>query len=288
MWVSPLVILVVGFVCPAGAFSEPTVESEVRLEADAKAGTSASRQVQAAFGVDAVESPDAFPENHPGVAHILIEEEAGFGAYFKFLLHRDLDGDRHKSRAESDRQRNEIKGYAGSEEGLKATHGQVARYRWKFRIDSDLKVSYQFCHLFQLKGVGGKDVNDPVLTLSAVLSKGEPVLELRYWKGRGAREKRIELARLDSVKGAWLQCDLLVKCGEHGAYRFSVSSLDGKTIAEVSEDDVNTWREGMDFARPKWGIYRSIRDGVEGLNEVDVVSFADFRVQELSGWPKSD
>ena len=189
--------------------------------------------------------------------------------------------------AKSDRQRNEIKGYAGSDEALKATRGQVARYRWKFRIESDLKVSYQFCHLFQLKGIGGKDVDDPVLTLSASLAGDDPVLELRHWKGKGARERKIRLAKLNRVKQTWLLCDLLVGYEESGSFRFKLSTLDGKVIASAEDDKVDTWRDGMEFVRPKWGIYRSIKDGVEGLNKEDAVSFADFLVQELSAWPKS-
>ncbi|MEM1294929.1 MAG: hypothetical protein AAGH89_06155 [Verrucomicrobiota bacterium] len=251
--------LFLGFLVIGKGIASPEVERELRLVADAKSGTSAAAQIHAAFGEKAIESPDRYPENHPGVPHIIIEEDPQMGAYFKFLLFRDHDGDREKSREESDRQRNEIKGYWGSDEALKATHGQVARYHWKFRIDSDLQVSYQFCHLFQLKGVGGDDVGDPIFTISAALSKEVPVLELRYWKGEGAREKKIELAKLNSVKQTWLSCDFIVDYQERGSFRFSLTSADGSVISSVEDDKIDTWRDQMDFCRPKWGIYRSLK-----------------------------
>jgi len=148
-----------------------------------------------------------------------------------------------------------------------------------------MKVTYHFCHLFQLKGVGGADEGDPIFTISAALSKGLPVLELRRWDGEGASEKRIELAKLDSVKQTWLVCDLLVDYGESGSFRFALSALDGSVISVVEEGGIDTWRDGMEFVRPKWGIYRSLK-GADDLNEEDEVSFADFLIQELSGWPE--
>jgi len=118
-----LASLFLGFGFSANLIGSPVVEREVRLVADAEAGTTAAVQIQKAFGKKALESPDLYRENHPGEAHIRIEKAAEVGACFKFLLHRDHDGDRLTSKARSDRQRNEIKGYAGSGEALQATHG---------------------------------------------------------------------------------------------------------------------------------------------------------------------
>ncbi|MFT5123247.1 MAG: hypothetical protein ACI9TH_002398 [Kiritimatiellia bacterium] len=281
--------ILVCFACLAISFAhaEPKLEGQVALAADATSGMDAYTQIQRVFGKRSIESPDRYPGNHTGFEHIRVEEDSEVGGYFRFYLHRDLDGDRHEGRAASDRQRNEIKGYTGSDAVLKARRGQVSRYRWKFRIGEDMGVTTHFCHFFQLKGVGGDDADDPLLTLSGAVSKGKPLLELRHWPGEGAPAKKFSIADWSAVKDQWLQCACLVRYGDKGSIRFSISTLDGTRIYVKEIAEVDTWRAGMEFVRPKWGVYRSLEEGEAIENETDVVCFTDFIVQEWSELPET-
>ncbi|MEM7602549.1 MAG: heparin lyase I family protein [Verrucomicrobiota bacterium] len=282
--------VLLSLICLAKGFAEeaPELKGELSLSADLKSGVDAYTQIQEAFGKHSIESPDLYPENHPGFEHIRIKDDPEVGGCFKFFLHRDLDGDRDTPRAESDRQRNEIKGYSGSPAVLKATLGQTARYRWKFRISEDMTVTRRFCHFFQLKGVGGDHVGDPLLTLSASTAGGQPFLQLRYWPEERVSAKKFPIAEWSSVKGKWLQCECLVTYRQkgRGLIQFVISTLDGKLLFRKELTNANMWRPAMDFVRPKWGIYRSLGDVEAIRNEEDVAFFADFLIQEWSAMPE--
>ena len=100
---------------------------------------------------------------------------------FVFYIHRDLDGDRDKQwPPHKARQRNEIKGYVGSPDILKAQENQSFRYRWYFRIDDGFQITKNFCHFFQLKPVGSDNINNPLLTLSGVVDTDDFPLSVQF------------------------------------------------------------------------------------------------------------
>ena len=76
-----------------------------------------------------------------------------------------------------DRQRNEIKVYDKSDDGLKGFYGSTMVYTWSFRVSEGMRVSNRFTHLFQLKFVGG-DASMPAVTFSGQkYSSGREVFE---------------------------------------------------------------------------------------------------------------
>ena len=99
-------------------------------------------------GPNPIEAPDLYPVNHPGVLHIYEDTDVTVGNHFVFIIHRDIDIDRDRLDI-TDRQRNEIKTYGGSEEAVKGYEGETFVYRWKFRINADMEVSTRFSHFFQ-------------------------------------------------------------------------------------------------------------------------------------------
>src|SRR5262249_507809 len=61
----------------------------------------------------------------------------------------------------------------------------------------------------------------------------------------------------------------------HGSYSLTLTSLlDASQLLSVSSNDIDLWRTGTTFVRPKWGIYRSLNNA-EYLRD-EVVLFADF------------
>ncbi|HEY0612722.1 MAG TPA: DNRLRE domain-containing protein, partial [Chitinophaga sp.] len=55
---------------------------------------------------------------------------------------------------------------------------------------------------------------------------------------------------------------------------------DGATLLSYSNNNINMWRDGTTFCRPKWGIYRSLNSISELRDEQ--VRFADFCIAEGS------
>jgi len=56
---------------------------------------------------------------------------------------------------------------------------------------------------------------------------------------------------------------------------------DDKEILNYSNSPMDTWQDGAEFARPKWGIYRSLKSK-EDLQD-EIVKYADFSINEIKG-----
>jgi hypothetical protein len=156
-----------------------TVLTTRTLDADGdQVGLDTYDLIRAFGGPRPIEAPDLYPINHPGVRHIYEDTDATVGNHFVFIIHRDIDIDRDRVDI-TDRQRNEIKTYGGSEEAVLGFENETFIYRWKFRINDAMEVSTRFSHFFQLKAVGGLD-SHPILTISGAERSGEDGIEVRY------------------------------------------------------------------------------------------------------------
>jgi hypothetical protein len=267
----------------------PAVEREVSLDPDLFSDKCAYTQIRESFGEESIEAPDLSEGNHQGFKHIRIRKDSVVGDCFDFYLHRDLDLDRSETwPIGKRRQRNEIKGYTGSNDGLKATKGQIVRYTWRFRISGSMSVSEYFCHFFQLKAVGGNDISMPLFTISGGKVGGNERLELRAHSTDEGPGERRRVYDWEACKNQWLEADCLVKFDDEGFLRIAINSVDGAMRFSTEFPKIDTWRHGSDFVRPKWGIYRSLEDKNSIKSQEDIVSFTSFRVQELSDLPRSD
>jgi hypothetical protein len=64
-----------------------------------------------------------------------------------------------------------------------------------------------------------------------------------------------------------------------GAYSITMNRIsDGTVLLEYSNNNMDLWREGASFCRPKWGIYRSLNN-ISYLRDEEV-RFADFCIAE--------
>lgn len=257
------------------AHASKTVELQARLESK----INAVDQIKESFGKYSIEAPDLLKKIEGQSERIRIIRDKEIKSAFELLLHRDLDGDRDKIwPIGKERQRNEIKGYQGSDDTLKGYKNQTHLIKWHLKIEETFKITKEFCHFFQLKAVGTHNVDAPILTLSGVIRKRTPQLQLQCWNGD--KSERHFLADWEACQGKWLQCTVQCLYGKKGSYKFSVHSLDGTIESEVDQKDFPSWREGFEFVRPKWGIYRSLATVKNQLNPVDSVFLNHFSIQK--------
>jgi len=194
---------------------------------------------------------------------------------FRFHIHRDHDSDRCKK---FDRQRTEIKVYRKSPEWLRAIEGSQFKYRWKFKLDKLFQGSRHFTHLHQIKAVGGSEASMPLITLSARKGRrGKPdMFELNYAKN--SKQRKMKLVKLGPFLGQWAEAIEQISFGENGKYFIKIKSLKtGKQLFNYRNDSIRMWKNEADFLRPKWGIYRSLKDK-EMLRD-EMVDFADVEIQ---------
>lgn len=253
-----------------------TVSSQVILEADGPGNTyELINSVFANPGRNIIEVPDC---NHIAFGrHIdeVFDNDLNKNV-FRFYIHKSPDNDRC---IKFDRQRNEIKSFDKSPENLKANIGEVIEYKWKFKLDQKFKPSPNFTHIHQIKSVGGSYASIPMITLT--LRKANPDrVELRYTPTND--QETIKTANLDLFRGKWLAAKEIITFGEKGSYSIEIKNIaTDEVVLNYSNTNLDTWQDGAEFARPKWGIYRSL------INEQDlqdeIVKFADFSIEEIAG-----
>ncbi|WP_160716749.1 T9SS type A sorting domain-containing protein [Chitinophaga solisilvae] len=195
---------------------------------------------------------------------------------FVFHIHNTPDNDR--CGGNTDRQRNEIKTFGPSPANVKATYGETVTYRWKFKIDAGFIPTSGFCHLHQIKAGDGDD-GSPLMTLTP--RAGNPQkLQVIYTPGTGQTgggEKAS--APLSSFKGTWVEVVEKITYTTSGSYQVTIKKVsDGATLLTYTNNNINMWRDGTTFCRPKWGIYRKL---VSGMRD-EQVRFADFCIAEGS------
>jgi len=248
------------------------LRAQVILEANAPGNTYEDINAVFAPGYDVVEVPDcAHPEFGRHISEVF-DTELNKNV-FRFMAHVMPDNDRCKKQ---DRQRIEIKTYGNSPEQLKATEGETVTYRWKFKLAEGFQTSSSFTHVHQIKSVGGPFESMPMFTLT--LRNANPDhLELRYT----ATNDQNTLAKADLAlfKGTWVDVTETITFGDSGSYAIKITSIEsGKLLLDYHQDHLDTWQNGAEFARPKWGIYRSLKHP-EALRD-ETVLFADFSIAE--------
>ena len=247
------------------------------------------------YGRKAIESPDLYTSNHTQTKHIIEATDDQVGNHFVFLAHRDHDNDRDKG--QTDRQRNEIKVYDKSSPTLKGFEDETLQYRWYLKFGEDFEFSKNFTHFFQIKAKNiskkrkknGGD-SSPIITLSAAdLSNGRTEYQLRHNAGidiNGNKTKTSKLLRGDIslVSGQWLEVFTQITYAEEGHLIFKIKNLEsGAIIAHVEEHGLDLWRgEGkLDFVRPKWGIYRSLKNQESLRGDEEIARFANFTITKM-------
>lgn len=252
-----------------------TISAQVVLEADGSGNTyELINSVLANPGKDVVEVPDCKHTNFGRHIDEVFDTELN-KQVFRFHIHVNEDDDRCIN---TDRQRNEIKTYASSPENLKANIGETVEYKWKFKLSNTFKTSANFTHIHQIKSVGGEYESIPMITLT--LRKSNPDrLELRYTPTNN--QNTLKTAALDLFKGNWVEVYEKITYGNNGSYQIEIkNSLTQEIIFNYTDSNLDLWQGNAEFARPKWGIYRSLINSTDLQDEI--VLFADFSIEEIS------
>lgn len=252
-----------------------------------------------------------------GKRHIAQEYDNALGKYvFSFYSHLSADTERCRyyegepvgSGKYQDRQRVEIKTYDESRDDQKSLKGETHFYAWKMKLPTNFKASNKFTHLHQIKPAGGEHKGMPTFTLTATSKVDEndvdtnletnpgtgiSELKLRY---AGLSESQVTIATidLDKLKGKWIQFveKIYYEESDKGRYEIVVydpinGSIDNPLLSFESYS-LQTWKIGQDhtdsddklFARPKWGVYRSVVEDWKLQDEI--IGFTDFTLLEVT------
>ncbi len=228
----------------------PALRAQTILSADGV--TDAYTNISNVLGGNPIESPDcSHPEFGPHITQGL-DTDLGKTSFF-FNIHVTPDNDRCVN---FDRQRLEIKTYDPSPDYLKGFLGDAVTYRWKFKLDAGFQASPNFTHIHQIKAGDGDD-GAPIITITP--RKGSPdTLQLIHVDSAGASSTVLNTA-LAPFKGVWVEAYEKITYNTHGTYSLQIKRLDtGATLLTYTNGDIDMWRNGTTFCRPKWGIYRSL------------------------------
>ena len=191
-----------------------------------------------------------------------------------FLFHSHINADNDRC-LNTDRVRMEVKGGPNTDEELIHPLGATAYYRWKFRIAENYTGGSSFHHIFQLKTKEGDD-KIPVLTITLRTD----VLEVRHDGGdSGVSLGRLAAADLALFKGVWIEVFVKVLQSEQGVFEINLkNALTGKELLSYANDNIDLWRLGAAYNRPKWGMYRAKNSGLVD----EAFRFANFCISETA------
>ncbi len=193
---------------------------------------------------------------------------------FAFDSHVSLDNDRCRN---FDRERTELTVTDSLPPSYLGAHdGDTFTYTWKFKLDSGYKANPSFCHIHQIKAVGGDD-GAPIITLTT--RAGTPdMLQLIFSAARGKSGSGIlKEVNLAQFKGVWITATEHVTYNVNGEYSIILKRIsDGDTLLYYTNNDIGLSRTGAKFYRPKIGIYRSLKNKAVIRNET--IRFADFGI----------
>lgn len=229
----------------------------------------------------AVEAPDAI---HPSFGrHITEVYDDDLKKYvFEFYLHvTNTPPDNEPVKGKTDRQRVEIKSFEPSPHNLKGTTGETVQYKWRFKIPAGFKPTKDFTHIHQIKAVDG-DAGNPLFTLTLrKMTNGSNQLEIIYVKDEATKMIKYQTVNMSLFEGTWVEATETIKVGLKGTYAITITKVsDGTTLMNYSNSNIQTIRADNSFIRPKWGMYRSLKDIANMKDET--MRFSDFSIQQLT------
>ncbi|GIZ08996.1 T9SS type A sorting domain-containing protein [Flavobacterium sp. UMI-01] len=257
------------------------------LSADGPEGVDTYTLINNTFGPNSIETPDLDGDNtatHKSFGkHITEIFDAILNKHvFNFTIHLNEDND--TSTNSTDRQRLEIKTHASSPANLKGISGETVRYKWKLKIPSGFIPTSNFTHIHQIKAVGGDD-SHPIFAITLRKSSPSAIskLELNYYPPASSSANKLLNLDLSLFENQWVEITETITYGSASAsaYNIIIKKLsDNTTIATYNNNTHVTIRADNTFARPKWGIYRSIASPSTMKDEN--LLFADFSIEELT------
>ncbi|MEU1276592.1 heparin lyase I family protein [Streptomyces sp. NPDC005799] len=177
----------------------------------------------------------------PGVKHVYVQD----GAYRFDMPMNERD-------SSPDRQRNEVKGMRADGADLQILKGQTWRFTDSVYIPSSLEATTSFTHIMQFKKPGPGSA--PIMVMSLRQHDGTPTIEFNS----ALSGKIVGHTALAPLQNKWIGVDLQVTFDDKdGAINWKLT--DGsRTVVDAHASSLDTWLSQR--ARPKWGIYRSLKD----------------------------
>jgi len=267
------------------AMTSFAANAQVTLNADGPDGAGTYELITKALapGTEngAVEAPDAI---HPSFGrHITEVFDNDLKKYvFEFNLHvTNTPPDNEPVKGKTDRQRVEIKSFEPSPDNLKGTTGETVQYKWRFKIPKGFKPTKDFTHIHQIKAVDG-DAGNPLFTLTLrKMTNGSNKLELIYVKDEATKLIKYQAIDLSLLEGIWVEATETIKVGLKGTYTLTIKKVGDETVVmKYNNSNIQTIRATNSFIRPKWGMYRSLKDIANMKDET--MRFSDFSIQELT------
>jgi hypothetical protein len=229
----------------------------------------------------AVEAPDAIHSSFG--RHITEVYDDDLKKYvFEFNLHvTNTPPDNEPVKGKTDRQRVEIKSFEPSPDNLKGTTGETVQYKWRFKIPKGFKPTKDFTHIHQIKAVDG-DAGNPLFTLTLrKMTNGSNQLEIIYVKDKASKMIKYQTVNMSLFEGTWVEATETIKVGLKGTYAITIKKVsDRTTLLNYSNSNIQTIRADNSFIRPKWGMYRSLKDIANMKDET--MRFSDFSIQQLT------
>lgn len=217
------------------------------------------------------------PECKHKVPHITQQWDNELEEYvFKFSIHVNEDDDKCKKQ---DRQRLEIKTFKQSPDSLVAFKGDTVIYKWKFKLDGNFQPSSGFTHIHQIKAIGGSEENMPLLTFTLRKKKSGDLFQVRY--APHLDQEDLLSVPLSPFLGNWVTVEETIVYGEarKAFYNLSIkNAINQKSIVAYTNNKIRLWKTDAELLRPKWGIYRSLKDKIN-LRDEDIL-FADFYIKK--------
>lgn len=241
-----LCILILFLVCAPALFAQTTI-----LSADGQTDT--YTLIQNVLGAGP-ETPDC---SHPSFGHHITQAaDPDLGKpVFVFHIHVTPDNDRCIN---FDRQRLEIKTDGSSPAAVKAFLNETLIFRWKFKLAAGFQASPNFTHIHQIKA-GDGDNAAPIITLTPRKGSPDQLQIIHNGGSSGGTLGTVKTTALAPFEGVWVEAYEKVKFSPTGTYSIVIKRLsDGATLLTYSNSNLNMWRTGTTFCRPKWGIYRSL------------------------------
>ncbi len=251
----------------------PSIKHGLTLKADGPGST--YELIASAFGGDPLEDPDcahpAFGRHVSEVFDATLQKNV-----FVFTIHVTPDNDR--CNGATDRQRNEIKTYGPSPDSVKGQLNETVTYRWKFKIDVGFQPSPSFTHIHQIKAGDGND-GAPIITITPRAGTPEKLEIIHTGNSAATSLNKVKTVDLSLFKGTWVEVMEKVVYKTNGSIDIVIKKVsDGTVLLTYSNNNLDMWRDGTTFCRPKWGIYRSLNN-VSYLRDEEV-RFADFCIAE--------
>jgi hypothetical protein len=200
------------------------------------------------------ETPDC---SHPSFGHHITQamDTDLNKPVFVFHIHVTPDNDRCIN---FDRQRLEIKTEGPSPAAVKAFLNDHMVFRWKFKLPVGFQSSPNFTHIHQIKA-GDGDNAAPIITLTPRKGSPDMIQIIHNGGSSGGSLGTVKSIPIAPFLGVWVEAYEKVTFSPTGSYSIVIKRLsDGATLLTYSNSNLNMWRTGTTFCRPKWGIYRSL------------------------------